>query len=74
MEFDYSKLIGRIIEKYGSRKAFASAYGVSENCLSQKLNGKSRISINDIAKMKSSDFLSIADNEIGDYFFTPKVR
>jgi len=43
-EYKYRKLIGRIIETYGTRKAFAEAVGISENYLSLKLNGKAGIS------------------------------
>lgn len=74
MTFDYSKLTGRIIEKYGSRKAFAKAYGISENTLSQKLNGKMSITTNDIVKMSSQDYLDIDACKIPAYFFTEKVQ
>ena len=40
MCFDYSALIGRIIEKYGNRYAFAYALGLSECSLSLKLVGE----------------------------------
>ena len=40
MAFDYRKLKGRIIEKYGSQLNFADAYGISENTLSLKMRNK----------------------------------
>jgi transcriptional regulator with XRE-family HTH domain len=72
--FDYSKLVGRIIEKYGSRKAFAKAYGISENTMSQKLNGKMSITTDDIVKMSSREYLDIDASKIPAYFFTEKVQ
>ena len=72
--FDYSKLIGRIIEKFGTRGAFAEAYGISENAMSQKLNGKMAITTDDIKKWCLPDFLDIACDEIGIYFFAVKVQ
>lgn len=74
MKFDYSKLIGRIIEKFGTRKAFAEAYGRSENIISKKLSGKVAITTNDIRKMSSEEFLDIPTNEIPEYFFKDKVQ
>lgn len=71
MSFDFSKLRGRIIEKYGSQTAFAKEYGVSENTLSLKMNNKVAFSVDDIVKM--CRMLSIAKNDVGDYFFTPKL-
>lgn len=40
MAFNYSKLVGRIIEKYGSQYNFAVSLGISERSLSLKLNNK----------------------------------
>lgn len=37
--FDQRKLLGKIIEVFGTRKAFAAAMGMSERTLTQKLNG-----------------------------------
>lgn len=70
MMFNYSKLEGRIVEKFGSRRAFAKAYGVAENTISRKLNGKIAISTDDIVKMSSDEFLDIPAAEIHEYFFT----
>lgn len=71
MSFDYSKLRGRIIEKFGSQTAFVQKFGVSENTFSQKMNNKVRFTTSDIAKI--SDMLDISQELIGDYFFTEKV-
>ena len=74
MKFDYSKLIGRIVEKFGSRKAFAEACGFSENTMSQKLSGKMSITTNDIVKWSSPELLDIDNNDIPQYFFANKVQ
>ena len=71
MAFDYSKLKGRIVEKYGSQLNFADAYGISENTLSLKMSNKIRFTSDDIIVI--SDMLDIPKNEIGSYFFTKKV-
>ena len=72
--FDYSKLIGRIIEKFSTRRNFAEAVGMSENAMSQKLSGKLKIQTDDIKLWCKPEFLDIACDEIGVYFFTPKVQ
>lgn len=74
MAFDYRKLRGRIVEKFGSVKAFAEAYGISLNSMSRKLNGKTTITTADIVKMSAPDFLDIASNEVHEYFFVKKVQ
>lgn len=73
-KFDYSKLIGRIIEKFGSRKAFAEACGFSENTISKKLSGKMGITTNDILNWCSPELLDIASSDIPEYFFVLKVQ
>lgn len=72
--FDYSKLIGRIIEKFGTRKAFAKAVGFSENTISKKLSGKMTITTDDIVKWSSKDFLDIVDKDIPEFFFAKQVQ
>lgn len=69
MGFDYSKLEGRIVEKFGSNRAFAEAYGVSENTISRKLNNKIAISTADIVRMSSAEFLDIPPEKYHIYFF-----
>ena len=72
--FDYSKLIGRIIEKFGSRGAFAAAYGISDVAMSKKLCGHIKISTSDIIKMSAPDMLDIKPTEYHEYFFKLKVQ
>lgn len=69
--FDYSKLKGRIIEKYDSQSAFADAIGVKVQAVNAKLRGRVSISKADIIKW--SQALDIETNDIGAYFFTVKV-
>ena len=71
MAFDYSKLKGRIIEKFGTQTNFVNKFGVSENTFSLKMNNKLRFSTDDIIKI--SDMLEIDGDDIGAYFFTTKV-
>lgn len=40
MAYDYSKLLGRITEKFGTQARFSGAMGMSERSLSLKLNSK----------------------------------
>lgn len=71
MAFDFSKLKGRIVEKYGTQAEFAKAFGISENSLSLKMNNKTKFSADDIIKI--TDMLDIQQTDVGLYFFTPKV-
>lgn len=71
MAFEYSKLRGKIVEKYGSQLEFAKALSISENTLSLKLNNKVRFTSDDIIHI--SDLLDIDKTEVGSYFFTSKV-
>lgn len=72
MEFDNSKLIGRIVELYGKQYAFAKALGTSEHTLSAWLTGKSQMKRDVIFKM--ARLLEIPDEQICAYFFAVKVQ
>ena len=74
MAFDYSELRGRIIAKFGTIKAFAKAFGVTNVTMSNKLNGKIAISPDDIVKMSEPGLLDIQPCEYHTYFFTQKVH
>lgn len=65
--YEYSKLRGRIVEKYRTFDAFAEALGVSRVTVSLKMNGKSGFSQEDIEEW--SDKLDIRVSEYGAYFF-----
>ena len=67
MVFNYRKLVGRIVEYYGSQKAFADKLGLSTTQLSLKLNGNVAWTQNQIYQV--SLLLEIPLDEIGIYFF-----
>lgn len=66
--YQYNKLRGRIVEKFGTQEKFAKAVGISENALSKKMQCKTGISQSDIAQW--SKLLDISVSEYGEYFFT----
>jgi len=72
MTIDYSKLKGRIKEKYGSQQDFAKAIGLSEKNISDKLNNKSYWKQSDIDA--ATELLGIKKEDIGIYFFNKKVQ
>lgn len=72
LEYDYSKLNGRIVEKCGTKKNFASKMGLTERSVSLKLNNKRPFNQEDIDR--SMGVLSILPEEIGVYYFTKKVQ
>ena len=67
MAYTYSKLRGRIIEKYGSLTAFCEHLTISMNSLSKKMTGKTGFSQEDIEKW--AELLDIAPEEYASYFF-----
>lgn len=69
--YDYSKLRGRIVEKYGTITAFTKAIKCSNVTVSRKLNGATSFSQEDVELW--GDALGIAPQEYGLYFFTRKV-
>ena len=64
---DYSKLKGRIREKYKTHEAFAKAMGMSLATLSKKLNNQSQWACSEI--MKACELLGISLAEAHLYFF-----
>lgn len=67
MGFQYSKLRGKIVEKFGSQKEFAKALNTSEVSVSNKMNGKTAFTYRDIEKWR--DLLDIESVDVGVYFF-----
>lgn len=67
MSYNYKKLRGRIIEKYGTQENFSKEIGISPNSLSLKMTGKTGFSRDDIIKW--CELLDISNDEIGAYFF-----
>lgn len=72
MAYRYEDLIGKIIAKFGSRRAFAKAMHISEESLSMKLNGKRFFDQREITL--ACELLDIAETEVSKYFFTLKVQ
>lgn len=68
LHFNYSKLRGKIVEKFTTHTNFAKALGVSHTSLSYKLTGKRYFDSYEI--YKCTELLDIPINEIADYFFT----
>ena len=71
MSYDYSKLKGRIVEKFGTHGKFASEIGLSERSLSLKIN--SSVSWKQSEISRACAILAIPDEEIPAYFFATEV-
>nr|DAK09799.1 MAG TPA: Protein of unknown function (DUF739) [Caudoviricetes sp.] len=72
MNYDYSKLNGRIIEICKTQANFASRMGLSERSISLKLNN--RIPFNQVEIDRAISVLGIVDTEIPNYFFKKEVQ
>ncbi len=70
IQFDYSKLRGRIREKLGSEAKMAEGMGISTVSLSSKLNNK--VGFTNSEMRKACEILEISDNDVGCYFLCPK--
>ena len=68
---DYSKLRGRTVEMGYTQCDVAKYIGITAATYSQKLNGKSEFSQNEIQGIVQ--LLQILPSEISAYFFTAKV-
>jgi hypothetical protein len=71
MEYNYSKLNGKIKEVFGTQAAFAKAMEMGQTSLSLKLNNKAEWSQDEMEK--AMDLLSIPRQSVRTYFFTHKV-
>lgn len=71
MNFDYSKLRGRIVEKFGSCEAFNKAAGWHQNKTSRILTNKHKLFTDDMIVFV--ELLDIDTSDIKSYFFTRKV-
>lgn len=68
MAFNYSKLNGRIVEKFGTRVNFASKIGMKESTLIRKLNNQSSFKDSEIWEI--CEKLKLKKNKIPEYFFS----
>lgn len=71
-EYDYSKLLGRIKEKYGNRENLIEKITISTTSLNLRLTNKLKFDQRDIKEL--CEALDIQEEEIPLYFFTEKVR
>ena len=67
---DYSKLKGRIVEKFGTQEAFSKMMNLSERSVSLKLQGK--VGWKQVEISKAIDILDLCDADIPEYFFCCK--
>ena len=72
MSYNYSALLGKIVEVYGTQSRFSNAMGLSERTISLKLNGKRQWKQEEI--LKAAEILHIRKAEILKYFFTLEVQ
>lgn len=72
MSFDYSKLRGRIREKYGTEQKFAAAMGIGRVSLSSKLNNESDFTRKQM--LRAAEVLDLDATQIPEYFFTAVVQ
>lgn len=67
MQFDHSKLLGRIVEKFGSQRALCAHIGWTESKLSVRLNNFVHFDSEEI--MLLGGVLDIPSEDIPAYFF-----
>ena len=68
MAYQYRKLKGKIVEKFGSQAAFSEAFGISRTAMSNKMRCAAQFTQEDIEK--AAQLLDIKRSEYSDYFFT----
>lgn len=69
VRFDFRKLEGRIVEKFGTRSAFAEKAGFTNQQLSCRLNNKVDFDLSEIYKICTPELLDIPVADIPAYFF-----
>lgn len=72
MAYDYRKLLGKIVEVFGTQYKFAEAMGLSEHTVSVKLNNLRPFKQEEITK--ACDLLGISPTDMPEYFFSSKVQ
>lgn len=66
-KYEYKKLRGRIVEKFGTQASFAEKIGISNNSMSKKMQGKTGLSQEDMELWAS--LLDIDRKDFPEYFF-----
>ncbi len=74
IQYDFSKVRGRIKEKLGNEAEFARKLNISSASLSSKFNNRSDFTATEISRAADVDVLDIPINEIGVYFFTKQLE
>jgi hypothetical protein len=74
IQYDFSKVRGRIKEKLGNEAKFAEKLGISSAALSSKFNNRSDFTATEISRATDEDVLDIPTREIGVYFFTQQLE
>ncbi len=72
MAYDYSKLLGKIVERFGTQAKFAAALNMSEHTVSKKLNNFVPWKQYEITA--ACDLLKISAEDIPAYFFAIDVQ
>ena len=72
MSYNYSALLGKIVEVFGTQAKFAKALGRSERTVSLRLNGKLQWQQKEM--LRASELLGIHKEEIPKYFFNIEVQ
>lgn len=70
--FDYSRLRGRIKEKFDSQEKLAKQLSYGLTSLNLKLNN--HVNFSQVDMLELAAVLDIPDEEFSSYFFTVKVR
>jgi|AKZA01.1.fsa_nt_gi hypothetical protein len=71
IEWDFSKLRGRIKEKYGTEENFATHMPFGRTSLSQRLTNKQAFDTKEI--LTAVKLLDLEEGDIPEYFFKQKV-
>lgn len=74
IDYDYSKLKGRIAEKNYTMKSLAKAAAIGRTSLYMKLNNHTAAGFNQKEMQRIANVLDINLSDISDYFFVPPVR
>ena len=69
MQFDHSKLAGRIVEKFGSQRALCAHIDWTESKLSARMTNLVQFDADEIMLLCAPDVLDIPSEEIPVYFF-----
>ena len=72
MEFDFSKLLGRIREKNESQRSLAAALGMDKSTFNLKINNRYEFTPTEILRI--CDRLDIPHSQISQYFFCLKAK